>query len=124
MMKHVRSAFVLAGVGVGAVLAGYTGLIAEMWRHDNQWISTVTLVVAVVAYAASFFKVSIAAEAAPYCMKLGLFGTVVGFIVQLSSWTSQGFSDLSGSYTALYTTAVGMVCATILELHWSLRDEN
>lgn len=122
-MRYLSSAVLLGVVSVGGVLSIYTGLATEMWNHDSQWICVLTLAVAAVAYVLAFRKPEIAHEVAPYCMRLGLFGTVAGFITLLASWGAEGFSDISGSYAALYTTAVGLVCATVLELQaWSLRD--
>lgn len=64
-------------------------------------------------------------EIADTSMALGMLGTVIGFIVMSSSFTSVDFSDVNnikdlfrlatdGMSTALYTTAFGLVSNIIL----------
>jgi len=64
-------------------------------------------------------------EIADMCMALGMLGTVIGFIVMSSSFTTVDFSDVEnikdlfklatdGMSTALYTTAFGLVSSIIL----------
>lgn len=64
-------------------------------------------------------------EVADMSMALGMLGTVIGFIVMSSSFTSIDFSDINnikdlfklatnGMSTALYTTAFGLVSNILL----------
>jgi len=63
-------------------------------------------------------------ELADHSMALGMLGTVVGFIIMLGSLKGADLSPesikalfsvaLSGMGTSLYTTAVGLISATIL----------
>lgn len=66
-------------------------------------------------------------------IKLGLLGTVVGFIIMLGSITNIGTFDASvmqdvlqamsgGMGVALYTTLTGLVCGMLLALQYQLLD--
>ena len=115
-MKHVRSAFVLAGVGVGAVLAWYTGVLEAVWRADALWICTITVAVAALAFLMSFFDRRWLSYGLDVCPSLGFLGTVVGFILMLSALgaSNDAWAMRAGLGIAVYTTAVGLVCALIL----------
>ena len=115
-MKHVRSAFVLAGIGVGAVLAWYTGVLEAVWRADTLWICTITVAAAALAFLMSFFDRRWLHYGLDVCPSLGFLGTVVGFILMLSALGAgnDAWAMRSGLGIAVYTTAVGLVCALIL----------
>lgn len=115
-MKYVYSAFVLAGVGVGAVLGGYTGVLEEMWRQDTLWICSITVAIAALAFFMSFFDRRWLEYGLDVCPALGFLGTVVGFILMLGALgaDSDAWSMRAGLGVAVYTTAVGLVCSLIL----------
>lgn len=66
-------------------------------------------------------------------LKLGFLGTVIGFIIMLSSVAAAADIDVSvmqkvlkqmsfGMGTALYTTLCGLVCGILLAIHYHLLD--
>jgi len=63
------------------------------------------------------------------CFTLGMVGTVIGFILMMSSFGSINVEDVrtvqdaivsmgSGMATALYTTLVGLVCGILLKMQY------
>lgn len=117
-MRHLRSAFLLAAVGAGLVLAWHQGLLAEVWANDTLWICSATVIVAALCFAASFRWPVYAGYGIEICPALGFLGTVVGFIMMLDSLGSDISADAwamrGGLAIAIYTTAVGLVCALVL----------
>ena len=74
-------------------------------------------------------------EIADMCMAFGMLGTVIGFIIMSSSFTTVDFSDIEnikdlfklatdGMSTALYTTAFGLVSSIILRGTHFIVDRN
>jgi biopolymer transport protein ExbB/TolQ len=66
-------------------------------------------------------------------IKLGLLGTIVGFILMLGSVTDSSSLDIntmqkvlqqmsSGMGTALYTTLAGLVCSLLLAIQYQMLD--
>jgi hypothetical protein len=67
--------------------------------------------------------------ASDLCLSIGMVGTVVGFIMMMSGFSSIDVSNMrtveemikglgSGMSTALYTTLVGLVCSALLKVQY------
>lgn len=67
--------------------------------------------------------------ASDLCLSIGMVGTVVGFIMMMSGFSSIDVSNMqtveemirglgSGMSTALYTTLVGLVCSSLLKIQY------
>ena len=67
--------------------------------------------------------------ASDLCLSIGMVGTVVGFIMMMSGFSSIDVSNMrtveemikglgSGMSTALYTTLVGLVCSSLLKVQY------
>ena len=67
--------------------------------------------------------------ASDLCLSIGMVGTVIGFIMMMSGFASVDVSDMNtvqdmikglgaGMATALYTTLVGLVCSSLLKIHY------
>ena len=63
------------------------------------------------------------------CLTIGMIGTVTGFIMMLSGFTSVDIGDIQtiqdlikklglGMSTALYSTLVGLICSSLLKVQY------
>lgn len=115
-IPYVYSAVLVGAVGVGAVLLMHNKVLNEVWQRDTLWICTMTLVIAAFCFFLSFWDEKYISYGMNICPSLGFLGTVVGFILMIQA-LDQG-ADVWGMRTglaiAVYTTAVGLVCALVL----------
>lgn len=118
-MKHVRSAFVLAAVGVGAVLLWYTDVLAYAWEQEGAWtrgLVVATLLWAAVCFVGSFRSRRWLQYGLEVCPTFGLLGTVVAVGLELGAITDDaGVMALIGKLAiAVHATAVGITTALII----------
>lgn len=110
----------LFGVFVSVLMAGtYAGYATFLLEHDPTYITFIIIAFALVSYLVSFRNSDWAWMSQGLCMRLGLIGTAVGFMMMLSGVGEQaGFwLVIKGASSAILTTVVGLVCSTVLLLH-------
>ena len=133
--------FLLLLVMVGIAYFSFeAGFFDYIWHIDSSKLCFVILTLFTIAYLKlgqlcfvydykgkriELNDLDLGYEAADMSMALGMLGTVIGFIVMSSSFTSIDFSNIenikdlfklatSGMSTALYTTAFGLVSNIVL----------
>lgn len=110
----------LLGLFISLLLAGwYTGYGMYVWENDPTYISFGIIVFALTSYIVAFYNSEWAWMAQGLCMRFGLVGTGLGFLMML---VGVGNVDdfwlvISGASGAIITTVTGIVCSTFLMLH-------
>ena len=119
MLRNIRSAFLLAGIGVAVVLAWYAGLINAAWEQESVW--TRGLILAILGWAAVCFVGSFRSRrwlhyGVDVCPVLGMLGAVVGVSVELDTVANSAdiMHLVGGLSVVVHATIAGMLGALIV----------
>lgn len=128
----------MAAVCTTSIFAAYQGLFTAIVSNDVSYLSVLTMLVFVsisILLGEACLKLDVGKSqnihkkleigwfAADHCMTLGLLGTIVGFLYMMNKSISDT-QDIQtiinqlkiGAGTALWTTAVGIVCSLLLQI--------
>jgi hypothetical protein len=135
-------------VVAGTIVAMFAGVFELVWAADVTYLSFVIMTLAVgmtircgiLTYNAAKAPDKITLEnlsvlkesgelSASICARLGLVGTVIGFIIMLSSFATVDFTDVASTQTliksmsmgmgvALWTTLIGQICSIVVNIQY------
>ena len=140
-------------IAVGFIFAASQGFVETIWEADTTKLSFLLLVIFLKMSACCGYKtwtlsrfidekkqdkhivekiehlMEVGWFTSDLCLTIGMIGTVVGFIMMLSGFTTVDTSDVKtvqdliktlgvGMSTALYTTLMGLICSAGLKVQY------
>ena len=140
-------------IAVGFVFAGFQGFVETIWEQDSIKLSFLLLVIFIKMSAWCGYKtwtlsrfidekkedkhivekiehlMEVGWFTSDLCLTIGMIGTVIGFIMMLSGFTTVDTADAKtvqdliktlgvGMSTALYTTLMGLICSAGLKVQY------
>jgi|TARA_R100000808_G_scaffold3827_2_gene13126 ABC-type Fe3+ transport system permease subunit len=140
-------------IAVGFVFAGFQGFVETIWEQDSTKLSFLLLVIFIKMSAWCGYKtwtlsrfidekkedkhivekiehlMEVGWFTSDLCLTIGMIGTVIGFIMMLSGFTTVDTADAKtvqdliktlgvGMSTALYTTLMGLICSAGLKVQY------
>ena len=138
---------------VGFIFAASQGFVETIWKADSTKLSFLLLIIFLKMSAWCGYKtwtlsrfidekkqekhivekiehlIEVGWFTSDLCLTIGMIGTVVGFIMMLSGFTTVDTSDIKtvqdliktlgvGMSTALYTTLMGLICSAGLKVQY------